>query len=136
MTEKDLPEENEPTPEDYDDDWLAEMKPETQQFLFKVFYPFVGFRPKPRSDARKAWRQNLKVLLDWGQIEWNEEDWCVRLCEISQSIISIKRRTLVLPDEYAKRREEFFFHLDEARASQLWGFYFPSQHRPEALYMA
>jgi len=109
---EDTEEEEEYSPEYYDEVWLEDIKPETRQFLFKVFYPFIGFRPKARSN--KAWRRNLKVLLDWGTVEWDEKDHYVRFqFRHPRSIISIMRRTLVLPEEYANRRDEFFSHLEE-----------------------
>lgn len=111
------------SPERYDEDWFDEMEPETRKFLLKVFYPFTGFRPKARSE--RTWRKNLKVLLDWGSVEWNIKDDCLRLCETPKFLINLYRRSLVLPKEYANKRAEFFSHLEEAKKSLGYGIIFP-----------
>ena len=81
-----------------------------------MFYPYIGFNPKGRSD--KSWRRNLKVLFDWGTIEWNTKDNCVRFrFDHPKSVISVLRRTLVLPEQYTGKRDEFFSHLEELMTS-------------------
>lgn len=121
MSNEDSQEEYEYTPEYYDDTWSMDIRPETRRFLYKVFYPFIGFRPKTKSN--KGWRRNLKVLLDWGTIEWNDKDHCVRfLDKHPPGLISIMRRTLVLPKEYVNKRDEFFSHIEELIESRICGY--------------
>lgn len=121
LSEENGPDEVEYTPEYYDEVWRDDMKPETEDFLFKVFYPFIGFHPKAKSN--RAWRKNLKILLDWGTIEWNDNDNCVRLLdEHAPGVVSLMRRTMTLPKEYENKRDEFFSHFDELLESRICGY--------------
>jgi hypothetical protein len=118
-----LSEDDTPTPEQYDEDWLGEISPETERFLYKVFYPLIGFKPKAKTE--ESWRRNMKVLLDWGSIEWRETDKCTRLRKPPEMILRYHRRTLEFPEEYVDRKDLFFGHLEEASTSLGYDTIFP-----------
>jgi hypothetical protein len=62
--------------EEWDKWWYGEMEHKTIRFLFEEFYPLLGFNYRAETEA--AWERNLKILLDWDSIYWNEEEYCVR----------------------------------------------------------
>jgi hypothetical protein len=98
--------------EEWDKWWYGEMEHKTLRFLFEGFYQLLGFNYRAETEA--AWEQNIKILLDWDSIYWNEEEYCIRNKEPENRVINFMVNTLNLP-KTDKRR--FIRHLKKVRRS-------------------